>query len=245
MIYGLSGMVSDMDELGVKVDYGKSCVQLFTEVARKLLEQGHVDLLALSQTPKSVTSEDGKKLPSWVPDWTSSYRGNSVGEISEFSAPFNVSGSKQAEINVEGYEQAVIEVALVLKGTRVDQVEVVGTQMFNSSTSTEPLSGLIMATQRLALLKEVAWACEESVKKGNKIYPSLERQRKAAWRVPIGDTEQSSGATPATLRATEKSGQGHKLALSIYTVMDKVRKRQETFALMNRNLRCQISRSNH
>lgn len=223
LIYGFYGIANDMHSLGVIVDYGKSCVQLFTEVGQKLIKQGNVDILTMSQFPKQLPSDDGKVLPSWVPDWTLPVS-KPLWDMSDSSTPFNVSGNTRVEVIIEGYELETKDGAVVLKGARIDQIEIVGTETSNTRPG-EP--GLISATQRLALLKEVAWACEESSKRQHKIFASPQRQKEAVWRVSIGDMEHSSGSLPATLRATEKSRLGHELALNIYGTLDKVRQVQE------------------
>jgi hypothetical protein len=65
-IYALLGMVSDVDQLAIKVDYSKSCVEIFTQVAEGFLkEQGRLQILSRCQVRKPTLG-----LPSWVPDWS-------------------------------------------------------------------------------------------------------------------------------------------------------------------------------
>jgi hypothetical protein len=65
-IYALLGMVSDVDRLGIKVDYSQSCAEAFTQVAEGLLvRQGNMQILSRYQMPK-----EAEGLPSWVPDWS-------------------------------------------------------------------------------------------------------------------------------------------------------------------------------
>jgi Heterokaryon incompatibility protein (HET) len=65
-IYALLGMVSDIDRLGIRLDYSKSCAEAFTQVAQGLLvRQRSLQILSRCQMPKRVEG-----LPSWVPDWS-------------------------------------------------------------------------------------------------------------------------------------------------------------------------------
>lgn len=65
-IFSLLGMSSDAAEVGIRADYSKSCITIYTEVARGLLErQGHLQILSRSVFPKQQ-----RGLPSWVPDWS-------------------------------------------------------------------------------------------------------------------------------------------------------------------------------
>lgn len=65
-IYGLLGMVSDVDELGIQVNYKKSCSEIYTEVAVALLQrQSRLQILSRCSSPK-----EQEHLPTWVPDWS-------------------------------------------------------------------------------------------------------------------------------------------------------------------------------
>jgi hypothetical protein len=81
MIYRLLGLANDFQELGVEADYEKSCVKIYTDFAKKLIEHSHVDLLSLAQFPKSLESNETTPLPSWVPHWTGLIR-KPCGELS-------------------------------------------------------------------------------------------------------------------------------------------------------------------
>jgi len=97
MIYGLFGLASDFEELDIQADYKKSCTEVYIDVARKLIKHGHVDLLAMSQDPKTLTSADGIHLPSWVPDWTGTIL-KPCEKISEFNIFFSASGNNRVII---------------------------------------------------------------------------------------------------------------------------------------------------
>lgn len=65
-IYGLLGLLEDVQKLGILVDYGKEWSLVYIEVARKLLERNHIDLLSLCQKEDFNSSDN---MPSWTPDW--------------------------------------------------------------------------------------------------------------------------------------------------------------------------------
>jgi Heterokaryon incompatibility protein (HET) len=47
-IFGMLGLASDADQLGIRPDYSKSCQAVYTEVARTLIQHGHTDTLVFS-----------------------------------------------------------------------------------------------------------------------------------------------------------------------------------------------------
>ena len=68
-VFALLGLATDrkkLQDLGVSPDYTKSMEQIYTTIMKALLQQGHLSLLSLCQTPRSPS------LPSWVPDWSKS-----------------------------------------------------------------------------------------------------------------------------------------------------------------------------
>lgn len=208
MIYGLFGLASDFEELDIQADYKESCTEVYTDVARKLIKHGHVDLLAMSQDPKTLTSADGIHLPSWVPDWTGTIL-KPCGEVSELSTPFSASGTSRVAV-VETHQFGTAPGMVGLEGVRVDQVELVSTVLKLSS------GGI------LVFLEEVGKFCQESARKHNNIYRQSQRQTEAIWRVPIGDKEFSSGGYPPTCRATAKSGQGYEIILRNVTMVEQL-----------------------
>jgi hypothetical protein len=64
-VYALLGMSSDREALGIIPDYSKPWWDVYTEAARALIAQGHIDILSLCRCQYGAS-----KLPSWVPDWT-------------------------------------------------------------------------------------------------------------------------------------------------------------------------------
>jgi hypothetical protein len=69
-IFALLGMATSA--LGLKADYNASCVEAYTLAAAAMLKEGHLDLLALNQSPEARTiSHEDSELPTWAPNWSS------------------------------------------------------------------------------------------------------------------------------------------------------------------------------
>jgi Heterokaryon incompatibility protein (HET) len=73
-IYAMLGICTDAEELGIVPDYSKSCSDVFSEIAKAFDRRYKARFLALCYFPKRL--ED---LPSWVPDWSATSQGRSVG----------------------------------------------------------------------------------------------------------------------------------------------------------------------
>ncbi|KAK3368839.1 heterokaryon incompatibility protein-domain-containing protein [Lasiosphaeria ovina] len=72
-VYALLALAGDVDELGICVDYNKSVVEIFTDVATRLLEkQQALFILSWCQRwPDILTTQyEPCGLPSWVPDFS-------------------------------------------------------------------------------------------------------------------------------------------------------------------------------
>jgi hypothetical protein len=72
MIYAHLGVASGSisGNLGFKVDYTKSCPELFIDVTRYFLER-HRDYRILSHVEDVDPLRRRPGLPSWLPNWTS------------------------------------------------------------------------------------------------------------------------------------------------------------------------------
>jgi hypothetical protein len=122
-IYGMLGLATDVDILGIKPDYNADCPRLYTLAVISLLKQGHINVLDLIQFPKMV-----KGLPSWVPDWSCPideplqlhegkwYTGE--GEV------FKASGTSTMSFDIQ--EVSPSQTMLLIVGTRLDVIKRVG-----------------------------------------------------------------------------------------------------------------------
>jgi hypothetical protein len=64
-VFALIGIAGDTELQGIFPDYSKPCEDVYTDLARTLIQNGYIELLSLCEFSKEV---DG--LPSWVPDWS-------------------------------------------------------------------------------------------------------------------------------------------------------------------------------
>ncbi|KAL5318093.1 hypothetical protein ACEPPN_015197 [Leptodophora sp. 'Broadleaf-Isolate-01'] len=72
-IFGLLGICSDADQLGIFPDYTISCTRLYTQVAATLIRNYSLDTVLNSHFPKMMV-----ELPSWVPDWSAESKGYAI-----------------------------------------------------------------------------------------------------------------------------------------------------------------------
>ncbi|KAM5369039.1 hypothetical protein ACJZ2D_009242 [Fusarium nematophilum] len=68
-IFALLNLAGDRDHFTAFPDYTMSVEEVYEETARKILQQGRIDVLMYCQSPKKI-----KSLPSWVPDWSMEIR---------------------------------------------------------------------------------------------------------------------------------------------------------------------------
>lgn len=214
MIFGLLGLANDVEQLGIATDYNKTCVEVYTDVARRLIENGNVDVLAFSQDPKSLPPNQGGYLPSWVPDWSGWIQQQRV-EIAEKAAPFTACGTTRVSIHKSNTLSNSTGI-LKLEGVRVDKIEKIGTVLTLPSNIGRKLN-----LERYVFLKEIENFCKESAGKLDGIYTDPRVKEEAVWRVPIGDRgwdkEISSGGFPFTGRATTTCLQGYEALRKFFT----------------------------
>lgn len=66
LVFALLGMAGDAEELGIDVDYGQTCEEVYTAVATAYIGRGVLQQLGLCETFGRLSN-----LPSWVPDFSS------------------------------------------------------------------------------------------------------------------------------------------------------------------------------
>ncbi|OWP00762.1 heterokaryon incompatibility protein [Marssonina coronariae] len=65
-IFAVLGLADDASScFSCFPDYSRTCDEVYIEATRRMLKQGHLDILAYCHGPRSPASA----LPSWVPDW--------------------------------------------------------------------------------------------------------------------------------------------------------------------------------
>lgn len=65
-IYGLLGLTTDSEQLGILPDYEKSVIEVYTNTSRALIAVGETSILSWCQQSERIEG-----LPSWVPDFSS------------------------------------------------------------------------------------------------------------------------------------------------------------------------------
>jgi len=167
-IYGLLGLASDSEKLGISPDYKKSTTDVYTDVARALIADGHTTILAWCQQPTSV-----EQFPSWVPDFSSHIR-EPCGEDHQTGALFCASGSTAlSQISIfQGADRYLLE----LLGTKIDTIAELG-------TAWEPLVDSPFNREGAQqLLNEVETFCTRSL-----LLSTPEQASDAKMRIPCAD----------------------------------------------------------
>ncbi|KAJ4313499.1 hypothetical protein N0V84_009376 [Fusarium piperis] len=190
-IYGLLGLAVDAERLTIKPDYASEDPSpIFTEVARKMIQNGRLELLSFSQFPKE---HDLEHLPSWVPDWRSNLE-PSYYTIYESGEDHLLAASGDTKVCLEPVQDPNL---LAIRGYLVDTIEEVG-QRWHSSNS-----HALCQTH----LSRVVDFCAKSTAKNEPIYDSDERRAEAVWRVPVGDlywTKDTQNARASRPRASDE-----------------------------------------
>ncbi|KAH6867396.1 heterokaryon incompatibility protein-domain-containing protein [Thelonectria olida] len=181
-IWGLSGLASDMSELGLEVNYKNSVEEAYEATARALLRQGYTNVL------KWCRSEQ-LRSPSWVPNWAlpiwNPWSEDTGTPLFKASGVKCQTTSEKTDIITPG--------TVRLQGVLVDVITESGSvwkadsdQSFDQNAS-------------LTIMRELMGFLEKSR------YPE-EKKMDALWRIPIGDKELPE-SSPYFVRATERSKQ--------------------------------------
>jgi hypothetical protein len=135
MIYAHLGIASDSlsGQLCLKVDYHKSCAELFTDIALYFIEH-YGDYRVLNYVEDVPLGKRRQNLPSWVPDWTSS-KANDVPDVRNlgtksppspavFSFPRSLDGRRQLKCTGEIATRIKILGSKVLRFAHFTQEEI-------------------------------------------------------------------------------------------------------------------------
>lgn len=216
-IYGLLGLLEDVQKLGILVDYTKEWSLVYIEVARKLIERGHVDLLSLCQKEDFNSSDN---MPSWTPDWRYDIQQRIkepfVADGAPIAKPFSASGNNGADsapldksLSTSGNPFSHLSSgsssepanAVTLQGITVDAVKIVGNGYISEDGPGADTLGRITT-----FLSEIALFCQKSAEIDCKVY-TPQQQQEAFWRIPLRDLEMNRGTPYGKLphRATNLS----------------------------------------
>ena len=123
IIYAMTGIAGDAQQQHLYPDYTKGVHDVFTQVAKTFLVQGRLRMLWLCAQPRDMIT-----LPSWVPDWSSTWRHNyryfsSDGTYGADDKIFAASGESQSSVSFSTNGQNAL---LHLGGCEFDHVEHTG-----------------------------------------------------------------------------------------------------------------------
>jgi hypothetical protein len=188
-IYGLRGLASDSEKLGIRVDYDKSTTEVYADVARAMIADGHTTILAWCQQPTGV-----EQFPSWVPDFSSHIR-EPCGEDHLAGPLFCASGSTAlSQISIS---QGADRYLLRLLGTKIDTIAELG-------TAWEPLvDSPFNRAGAQQLLNEVETFCNRSL-----LLCTPEQASDAKMRIPCAD---QAGLGAARSRASSSIREEYEL----------------------------------
>ncbi|CAG8961084.1 hypothetical protein HYFRA_00002626 [Hymenoscyphus fraxineus] len=207
-IYGILGLASDKETLGIQYDCRSETTfqEVYADVAKKLAMNGNLDILTLCRAgfsreyPYEQTTRD-PNLPSWAPDWIKPIRRPWGGakEDSLFQA-----GGKEFALDRQLNESN--SQALIVETRVVEIVTEVGTIW--SPQWEKPFDNGAAKT----LFSEL----ESFLSKSGDRYTAQQRED-AKWRIPIGDQEFDS--LGMARRATHVSCAGYQ-NLKSYVSLD-------------------------
>lgn len=187
-IFGMLGLASDADQLGIRPDYSKSYEAVYTDAARAMLQHGHTDILVLSQFPKKLST-----LPQWVPDWTATIHAPCGGVVADahFNASLKLSVCSPAVSTLDTFG------LIALDGCRVDAIAEVGTPWVPA------VVGFTNDWERSDIyISEIESFCEKSDLLARPIYKSTQQREEAVWRIPCGDMDRFSPLGRARARSS-------------------------------------------
>ncbi|KIM93760.1 hypothetical protein OIDMADRAFT_61399 [Oidiodendron maius Zn] len=119
-IYVLLGISEDAELLGITPDYsvGRTVEELYIDVAKALLKQGHMEILTLCRS--DLKNQDRMaKLPSWVPNWTAPIRTPWGG----YARDELYQTSRKTEHDIQFFMHESLFPAISVQGCRVDSIE--------------------------------------------------------------------------------------------------------------------------
>ncbi|KAH8690999.1 heterokaryon incompatibility protein [Phaeosphaeriaceae sp. PMI808] len=113
-IFSLLGLAEDAAEFNGFPDYKRKCEYIYQETARRILIQGHIDLLSYCQFPR------GTQVASWAPDWRMKTKKPCI--KAPWRSQFAASGDTLAHQNVTVLDENTISMV----GVAVDTIKEIG-----------------------------------------------------------------------------------------------------------------------
>jgi hypothetical protein len=128
-VFALLNLAHDASEFTQFPDYSWTCERVYTELALKLLQQGHIDILSYCQSWPDHEAE----LPSWAPDWSMKLRSPCahVPWLTNFAA-LGTTGPGQKVARLGHHE-------IMIRGTIVDTVKDISSDIWDPDWSKHTL----------------------------------------------------------------------------------------------------------
>lgn len=143
MVFALSGVAADWEELAIRVDYSKHYEEVFVDAARALIRSGGLNLLFQAQDSGSKSSV---RLPSWVPDWTRPMSMTPIASGFSDDRAFSASGTSSPSNHFDwNVDQSG---TIALDGMQVGEITFIG-QVWNSEEMGESLGAIHTWLQEL------------------------------------------------------------------------------------------------
>ncbi|KAK4664764.1 uncharacterized protein QC763_506470 [Podospora pseudopauciseta] len=97
-IYALLALLQPEDRIGVLVDYSLSTAEVYTSVAKSIIER--TKSLAILSGKEEKPYVERERLPSWVPDWGTVPSAVSLGLANKYLDPFDAGGKPACRVNI-------------------------------------------------------------------------------------------------------------------------------------------------
>ncbi|KAG9230934.1 heterokaryon incompatibility protein-domain-containing protein [Amylocarpus encephaloides] len=212
LIFGLLGMARDQDLLRIIPDYdrSKSCMDIYTSTAQKIIEAGNVDLLCLAQHrgTGAPAIEPSESFPSWVPDWRK-HISRPCGQL-PWDSSFRFTGPLPSHLHkAPELARQVSPNELKLQGFILDKVQYLAPFKWlpspNGTGQNDPTLPIHLAS--------IATLCQLSNAKllyHSDPYPNPNDRHTAHFRIPVADMEEygisfirHAGAKPRNAKEEE------------------------------------------
>ncbi|KUJ18513.1 HET-domain-containing protein [Mollisia scopiformis] len=141
-VYAIQGLVSERDAPILMPDYSATVEQVFTTVAQSLL---HSSLDVLSQVVGPYLRRQ-TSLPTWVPDWSTSFRAKPFLHLESSKSLFRACGNTTHRASFSSGDK------LVAKGILIDKIKMVGLPFVPNKKATRvtPLQRAYRAFDRMS-----------------------------------------------------------------------------------------------
>ena len=206
-IYGILGIASDKEKLGIKVRIGTDCATVFTDAAEKIInstvtdEQSVEGINFLSLVNPAGTTG----LPSWVPDLTSLGSFETLAKATTaLATPYHASAG-----TTHVPRQLAAHGRLSCRGILVDKINEIGSPWETDSTGEKWLEGGLAALSSMEEFADTSRVIIVTSSSSKHLFRNRpERLEEAKWRVPILNRESVSSTGTAREATSEWSKTG-------------------------------------